>query len=153
MENNNLTYILDSLKDFFNEAGFSSSIIPVDELKIKISLMATVGITGDNLGFLILSADSKNAINLAKSFAELMEIPIDSDELGTPHIEALSELSNQIAGRVVMFMENNDINCSITPPSVLSGGDISINLQSMNQTQLFKVEGKFGFFYITIGLK
>ena len=153
VEKSNLCYLIDSLKDFLSDARFSSSVTQVADLNNKINLMATVGITGDKVGFLTLSMNLDNAVNLAEFFANLMKIPLELKEFGTPHIEVLSELSNQIAGRVVMFMEMNDTNCSITPPTVLSGGDISIDLKSLKQTQLFKVEGSFGFFHITIGLK
>lgn len=153
MENDNLTYLLSSLKDFLTDASFSSEITPVSEIPGQINLMATVGITGDKVGFLTLSMNQKNALSLSRFFAELMEIPIDSDDFSNAHIEALSELSNQIAGRVVMYMEDNNINCTITPPTVLSGGDISINLKTLRKTEFFKIEGRYGFFYITIGIK
>ncbi|MBI9097751.1 MAG: chemotaxis protein CheX, partial [Spirochaetaceae bacterium] len=126
MKNKNTDYLENSLKDFLVDAGFSSSITPIDEITDKANVMATVGITGDKVGFLTLSMELNNAVKLSRGFAELMEIPINSKEFSDSHIEALSELSNQIAGRVVMYMEDNDLNCSITPPTVLSGGNISI---------------------------
>ena len=153
MENDNLSYIINSLKDFLADAGFASSIAPVSNVADQTNVMATVGITGEMVGFLTLSMNTDNAVNLSKFFADLMEIPIDSDDFSNPHLEAISELSNQIAGRVVMFMEDHDLNCSITPPSVMSGGEISINLKTLDVTQIFKVEGQFGYFYIAIGLK
>ena len=153
MKNKNTDYLENSLKDFLVDAGFSSSITPIDEITDKANVMATVGITGDKVGFLTLSMELNNAVKLSRGFAELMEIPIISKEFSDSHIEALSELSNQIAGRVVMYMEDNDLNCSITPPTVLSGGNISINHKTLNNTYFFKAHGQYGFFYITIGLK
>jgi len=97
VETKNLSYVIDSLKDFFKEAGFSSSISPIDDINEKINVMATVGITGDHVGFLTLSINSENAVKLANSFASLMEVPIETiNDFGTPHLEVLSELSNQI---------------------------------------------------------
>ena len=153
MENEKLSYLLNSLKDFLDDAGFDSSIVPVPDIQGKTNVMATIGITGERVGFLTLSLDLENAVKVSKFFAQLMEIPIDADDFSDPHLEALSELSNQSAGRVVMFMEDNNINCSITPPTVMSGGDISINLKTLKQTECFKIEGSYGFFFITIGLK
>ncbi len=153
MENKDFSYLLDSLKDFLNEAGFKSSVKTESEISCKINVLATIGITGDKVGFLTLSTDFENAVSLSRLFAKLMEIPFQSDNFGELHIEAISELSNQIAGRVVMFMENNSLNCSITPPSVLSGGNISFNSESLQQTKLFRVEGEFGLFFISIGFK
>lgn len=150
MKNKKLSYLLSS---FLNEAGFSSTIHPVESISGQVNVMATVGITGDKVGFLTLSSELSNAVKLSKIFAELMEIPIDSDVFSNQHLEAISEFTNQISGRVVMFMEDNDLNCSITPPTVLSGGDISINLKTLEHTEIFRVEGQYGCVYITIGIK
>lgn len=153
MANENLGYIINSLKDFLVDAGFSSTITPIPQIEERTNVMATIGITGEKVGFFTISMNLDNAVKVSKFFAKLMEIPIDSDDFSSPHIEALSELSNQMAGRVVMFMEENKINCSITPPTVMSGGDISINIYSLRQTELFKVEGDYGYFHITFGIK
>ncbi len=153
MENKKLSYLSSSLSSFLSDAGFTSTIHPVEDISGQINVMATVGITGDKVGFLTLSSELNNAVKLSKIFAELMEIPIDSDVFSDPHLEAISEFTNQISGRVVMFMEDNELNCSITPPTVLSGGDISINLKTLEHTEIFRVEGQYGFFYITIGIK
>lgn len=153
MKNNNLSYLSSSLKDFLVDAGFSSTILPVENITGQTNVMATIGITGDEVGFLTLSIELENAVRLSKRFAELMEIPIESDDFSTPHLEAIAEFTNQISGRVVMFMEDNNLNCSITPPTVMTGGDISINLKTLKQTRIFKVEGQYGYFFITIGIK
>lgn len=153
MENDDFSYLLNSLENFLEDAGFSGSIDSVDDIQDKTSVLATVGITGDRVGFLTLSMNRDNALALSKFFAGLMEIPIDSDDFSTPHLEALSELSNQIAGRVVMYMEENGLNCSITPPSVMSGGDISFSLKTLKLTRFFKIDGPYGHFYITFGIK
>lgn len=153
MENQKISYLSSSLDNFLSDAGLSSTIHSVDNISGQINVMATVGITGDKVGFLTLSSELKNAVQLSNIFAQLMEIPIDSDVFSESHHEAISEFTNQISGRVMMFMENNELNCSITPPTVISGGDISINLKTLNHTEFFRVEGKYGYFYITIGLK
>lgn len=153
MRNNKLSYLSNSLNDFLIDAGFSSTIQSVSEISGQTNVMSTVGITGDRVGFLTLSIELNNAVRLSNQFAQLMEIPIDSNDFSNLHLEAISELTNQISGRVVMFMENNDLNCSITPPTVISGGDISINLKTLKHTEIFKVEGLYGFFHITIGIK
>ncbi len=153
MENTNLSYLLNGLKDFLVEAGFSSSIVQVPEINSPTNVMATVGITGEKIGFLTISMNLDNAVTVSKYFAQLMEIPIESDDFSDIHLEALSELSNQVAGRVVMFMEDKKINCSITPPTVMTGDDISMNVSPLNITNFYIVEGEYGFFHITIGLK
>jgi chemotaxis protein CheX len=153
VENTNLSYLLNGLKDFLVEAGFSSSIVQVPEINSPTNVMATVGITGEKIGFLTISMNLDNAVTVSKYFAQLMEIPIESDDFSDIHLEALSELSNQVAGRVVMFMEDKKINCSITPPTVMTGDDISMNVSPLNITNFYIVEGEYGFFHITIGLK
>lgn len=153
MEKEKLNYLSISLKEFLDVAGFSSTITSIPDIEGQTNVMITIGITGDKVGFFTLTMDLKNAVKVSRHFADLMGIPIDSNDFSKPHIEALSELSNQMAGRVVMFMEEININCSITPPTVLSGGDISINLRSLKTTEMYKVEGKYGFFHATLGLK
>lgn len=153
MENDDFNYLVNSLENFLEDAGFTSTVKSVDDIDSHISVMATVGITGDRMGFLTISMNLENGIRLSQRFSQLMGIPIESNDFSDPHMEALSELSNQISGRVVMYMEENGTNCSITPPSLMSGGDISFSLKSMKLTRLFRVDGSYGFFYITIGLK
>ncbi len=148
-----MSFLLESLKDFLSDARFPCTVSNETEIQGMTNVLATVGITGDKVGFLTLSTDSDNAVSLSRLFAVLMEIPIESKSFEIQHSEAISELSNQIAGRVVMFMESNDLNCSITPPSILSGGNISFNSQALPDTKLFKVVGEFGYFYISIGIK
>lgn len=153
VKNDDFSYLSSSLEDFLKDAGFSSAINPVENIESQTSVLTTVGITGDKVGFLTLAMDTENAVSLSRLFSKLMEIPIDKNELSDAHLEALAELTNQISGRVVMFMEDHDLNCSITPPSIMSGGDISFSLKTMNFSKTFKVDGKHGFFYITIGIK
>jgi CheY-specific phosphatase CheX len=153
VENENFSYLINSLKDFLDDAGFASSITTVPDIVGKTNVMATIGITGEKVGFFTLSLNMENAVKVSNFFAKLMEIPINCDDFSNSHLEALSELSNQMAGRVVMYMEEMNIDCSITPPTVLSGGDISINLKTLKTTKMFRVEGEYGFFHITIGIK
>lgn len=153
MEKDDFSYLSASLEDFLKEARFSSSVTKVDQADEKTSILATVGITGELVGYLTLSMDHKNGLTLSKRFAELMEIPIASNDFSDQHMEALAELSNQISGRVVMHMEEEGINCSITPPSVMSGGDISFSLKSLKTHRLYRVDGDHGFFYVSIGIK
>lgn len=153
MEQDNFSFLLTSLEDFLKDARFSSLINRIESIDAATSVLATVGITGDLVGYLTLSMDDKNGLSLSKHFAELMEIPIKSNDFSEQHMEALAELTNQFSGRVVMHMEEQGINCSITPPSVMSGGDISFSLKTMNTYRLYQVEGEHGHFYISIGIK
>jgi len=147
------SYLSNSLREFLKAAGFSGSVRSVKNTKGTTNVLTTLGITGDRVGFLTMAMDRDNAVNLSRSFARLMEIPIASEELNDTHLEALAELTNQIAGRVVMHMEDNNTNCSITPPSVMSGGDISLNFKTMKIHRIFKVTLKTSYFYVSIGMK
>jgi CheY-specific phosphatase CheX len=153
VEKNDFAYLSSSLEEFLKEAGFTGSVESVDETNEPTGVLTTLGITGDKVGFLTLTMGNKNAVLISRRFARLMEIPIESDELSDAHLEALAELTNQIAGRVVMFMEDNQLNCSITPPSVMSGGDISFSLKTMKIHRTFKITLSKGHFFVTIGIK
>lgn len=153
MSEEDFSYLLNSLEDFFQDAKFSAKISETTEEGKKVSILTTVGLTGDKVGFLTLSMDDANGISISEHYAKLMGIPINSKDLSDHHIEALLELTNQISGRVVMFMEENSINCSITPPSFMSGGEISLSFKTMKHTRKFKISGDFGHFHITIGIK
>lgn len=153
MSKNNFAYLSTSLENFLNVAGFSGSVKEVEEIYEPTGVLVTLGITGDKMGFLTLTTGNQDAVLISQQFAGLMEIPIKSDELSDTHLEALAELTNQIAGRVVMFMEDNDLNCEITPPSVMSGGNISFSLKTMKTHHTFKITLSKGHFFVSIGMK
>ncbi|MBN2656451.1 MAG: chemotaxis protein CheX [Spirochaetales bacterium] len=153
MIEDDFSYLPISLRAFLKAAGFSGSVRSVKKIKYPTGVLTTIGITGDKVGFLTLTMSEGNAVSLAKRFANLMEIPIASQELSDSHLEALAELTNQIAGRVVMFMEDHKLNCSITPPTVMSGGGISFSLNTMKVHRIFKISLKTSYFYVSIGIK
>ncbi|MBB6479025.1 chemotaxis protein CheX [Spirochaeta isovalerica] len=153
MIEDDFSYLPVSLRAFLKAAGFSGSVRSVKKIKCHANVLTAVGITGDKVGFLTLTMDQENAVTLSRRFANLMEIPIASEELDDSHLEALAELTNQIAGRVVMFMEENKTNCSITPPSIMSGGDISFSLNTMKVHRIYKITLKNSYFYVSVGIK
>ena len=82
-----------------------------------------VGVTGDIEGEVLYSMDVETAKKIAS--AMMMGMPVlELDEMSR---SALSELGNMITGKASISLEENGFYCNVTPPTLISGSNISIS--------------------------
>jgi len=82
-----------------------------------------IGIAGEFKGQVFFSMDESTACKIAS----IMMFGMEVTKLEDIAISAIAELGNMIMGNVSTEFSNNGVEINITPPSILSGNDISVS--------------------------
>ena len=157
------TFLMSDYLDCFTEAlhqivqeiGFSDAAIDdTVNADLNVEIVASVGITGNLKGFMLIRSDIVSARNFIDKMLENMGMPNDEDgEFGQFHKEAIGEIVNQVSGRSTMMLAERKIDCNITPPTILSGANIYIDLRSCESSISRGIRGSFGFLNLLVGIK
>jgi chemotaxis protein CheX len=154
MNTKNLDLFIKAAEEIFIEIGFS-------ELKIKkctstdqkFEIIASIGITGEISGFLLIRSDIQSSMKFINKMLRNMGMENDESDFGQFHKEAFGEILNQISGRSMMLLETAGTNCNITPPSILRGSNISMGTYDAAEIIHTTISGSFGSFNLLIGAK
>lgn len=146
--------ITKAVKDIFNE-------LSLDINKIKFTnntddndqIIANIGITGKIKGNFILSSNYKSAKNITGHLLNTSSIEHIQNKFGEIDKAAFSELANQISARVIMVFSENDIDCSITPPTIFTGNNIKSLIYGLTDYFYSNIIGSFGYLYLLFGIK
>jgi len=149
-----LEMFIDAAKAIFVEIGFLDLEIntTVDENN-KYDIIASIGITGEFSGFLIIRSNLQSSMNFINKMLSNIGMEAEETNFGQFHKEAFGEILNQISGRATMLLESNGINSNITPPTILIGNNISISTYDAAETLYKTIEGPFGCFNLLVGIK
>ncbi len=151
---NYLDSFTDALQQIVQEIGFTDTSIVDSPEDGNVEIVASVGITGDLQGFMLLRSN----IQSARLFIDkmLQNMGMDNDEpdvFGQFHKEAIGEVVNQVSGRSTMMLADKSIDCNITPPTIVSGANIYTDLRSCEASLNKEVSGVFGHFNLFVGIK
>lgn len=153
--------IADSLKlietatqQVFAEIGFSqlSSETPATAAAPQ-DIVATVGITGALFGYLSLSTTTGSGQAFVQKLFENLNMEIDEQGFGELHQEAMAELVNQITGRSTTLLEHENIDCDITPPTIVVGQNLYFNLSQLSESLHREIRGDFGSITLFVGIQ
>ncbi|NLY88313.1 MAG: hypothetical protein GX085_01655 [Firmicutes bacterium] len=104
------------------QLSLASSPVRGDEVNVA------VGVTGDLLGQVIFCMAERTATQLASNM--LMGLPVIAlDELAK---SAVSEFSNMVTGNAVGELGNRDIICSVTPPAIFVGKEVTVSAKDLS---------------------
>ncbi len=143
-----------SVMEIFNEMTFDAVSMRKEKLDVRVyEVMASVGFTGALKGFLLLSGSVQTAQRLIAEMLRKMEITTEEKEFGQFHRESLGEVVNQITGRIAMKFASQDINCNITPPTIIIGRNITSSVSELEISFYHSLNFSFGLFGIFTGLK
>ncbi|MFW5711605.1 MAG: chemotaxis protein CheX [Spirochaetia bacterium] len=153
--------IADSLKLFetatqqvFSEIGFTHlSSEPPGSVSQPQGIVATVGLTGTLLGYISLSTTIESGQSFVQKLFENLQMDIDEQGFGQFHQEAMSELVNQITGRSTTLLEQDEINCDITPPTIVVGENLYFNLSQLTESLHRVIKGDFGSITLFVGIQ
>lgn len=122
--------ISNSIRQVAEETGFQDYSVSDDgEMNLPYNISISIGIAGQVQGFLFFRANRKDALSLAHYLGTLMGVDLDGNgDLTSMHKAALSELANQISGRITILLSNIGIDTDITPPTILTGDSISFGI-------------------------
>jgi CheY-specific phosphatase CheX len=151
MEAELISSISEGIKQILSEIGFSD-IRKIDKNSESIEVVTTIGITGDLRGTLILKANKQSAIAIANKMLKAIHPYNVSDDFGIPQKEAIYEVTNLFAGRSLNILSEKNIDCSLTPPTIITGQKIFPVVYDMQfSTNLF-FTGDFGDISLYIGV-
>jgi chemotaxis protein CheX len=106
-----------------------------------------IGVTGEVRGQVLYSMTEQTAKNLASKM--LMGMPVSEfDELCK---SAINELGNMITGNAASELANAGLKCSITPPSLVMGSNVSVSFKDA-QILVIPLVTDFGEFTIYVAL-
>jgi chemotaxis protein CheX len=150
-----LKHFTGALQSVMRETGFEEIDIDVaDSGSIAAEIVASVGITGDLKGFMMLRSDLKSANSFVAQMLTRMGIEEEpEDGFGQMQKEAIGEIVNQISGRSTMMLAEQHIDCNITPPTIISGQNIYTDLTSCESSVSHLLKGSFGVIGLFIGIK
>jgi chemotaxis protein CheX len=150
----NLKVFSKALQEIFNEVGVSkTSVRTMISTQDQFELVSSLGITGDMQGYLILKAELKSAKRFVEIISTHMGMEMEEEGFGTYHKAAIAEITNQISGRATMLLSEEGFDCSITPPTIVTGNNIYMQIPNLDMTLSEKIEGDFGFFGFFVGVK
>ncbi len=156
MKNKILYAFIEAAEEILMEIGYTNiSFHDPEDSGTGTEVMVNVGLTGDLQGFFIMNAK----IGDAKKFITqmLQNMGMDPEEetegFGPFHKEAMGELINQMSGRSTMKLYEKGIDFDISPPTIITGADIFIDLQTVLSSLHKSIRGDFGELEIIVGIK
>ena len=154
MSSLNLKIFSQALQEVFNEVGVTATTVrPLDPAEGQFELVSSLGLTGDIQGYLIIKSSLKSATRFVEIMTSHMGMEMEENGFGAYHKAAIAEITNQISGRATMILSEEGFDCSITPPTIVTGSNIFMQIPNLEMSASEKIEGDFGFFGLFIGIK
>jgi len=153
--------ILDKIPQAFElalQTIFDETRLPLNGLSTYtkplpvFQLLASIGITGDLKGNLVIAAQAHVARSLAAQLCYTNGITLDSagdEELAQA---AFAEFSNQIAGRAIMNLSPWNLDCNLTPPTIISGVNVSPDFSKQDKELVFQADWTGGQVYLIVAV-
>ena len=149
-----LTFFSNAMMEVFKEIGFEKiEVNDIEMSQLQSEIVASVGITGDLQGYLILQSNLDSAYKFVSKMLANMNMEAEEDNFGQFHKEAIGEIVNQVSGRSIMMLADDNIDCNITPPTIITGKNIYSDVNSLETILSISIIGSFGTVGLFVGLK
>ncbi len=154
MLNGHLSLFQKAFEEVLHEIGFTSlSYQSESDLNMPSEVVASIGITGDIQGFLLLRSDISSLTRFIGKVLANMGMESEGSGFGSFQREAFGEILNQLSGRSMMLLSGNGFECDITPPTMLVGANISYDVRALDDFLNQSISGSFGSINIFVGIK
>lgn len=117
-----------AVAEVFGESDLAASSLAEGGEPGDCSAMALVGLSGDLKGFICLLLPPAALEAWTALMAGRYNVAAEGDSRKGFAASALGETANQVAGRFAMRAAEAGRECGITPPTVLSGKGVNIDL-------------------------
>lgn len=84
-----------------------------------------IGMTGDIKGSIVYSFSKDMALKVVEAMSGM-----EMQKLDKFVTSAMGELGNIISGKATSRLAEQDLNCDIIPPQIVTGGDVTISSES-----------------------
>jgi chemotaxis protein CheX len=149
-----LRFFTEALREIVTEIGFQDLAIDYGNNEADAAeLVASVGITGDLQGFMMLRTNMESAKSFVSKMLSNMGVEDEEEGFGQFHKEAIGEIVNQVSGRSTMMLADQQIDCNITPPTIIAGHNIYSDVSSCESSLSHTISGSFGNISLFVGIK
>ena len=149
-----LAAFVEAVRQVFRDTDMTiDSVDPGDAFGSDAQVIASVGLTGDLRGILMLRTDMAGAAGILKAMTGGLRLAIMNDRLSEIQLAAIGEISNQIAGRAVTLLAEIDLRCDITPPAVLAAAQLQSLVPDLSESFRQTVRGPFGRLTVFLGIQ
>jgi CheY-specific phosphatase CheX len=146
-----ISSIKSGIEQILSEIGFKQ-VAQIETNSQLIEVITSIGITGDVKGTLMLKTNTQSAVAIANKMLLSIHSGGIVNEFGTAQKEAIYEVTNLFAGRSLNILSEKNIDCSLTPPTIITGNKISpLVCEVTYSTDLF-FTGDFGTLSIFVGI-
>lgn len=136
------------------EIGFSGfSLSDSASFAERVDLIATVGLVGGVKGHFIIRIGADSALGFVRTLSAHLGMHQENPEDNGYRKAAIAEFANQVGGRATVLFEESGIECSITPPTLISGEGVETFSPESDQKYTFSVQGAFGEFMCGVDIK
>jgi chemotaxis protein CheX len=144
----------DALTQILKEIGIEDvECIESPEENLTCEIILTIGITGHLTGTMMLQSDQKSATKIAEKMLSKINHYPEGDDFTESHQEAIREIMNLISGRSLMILSEHQIDCNLTPPTLITGKEICPSMYNIGYSVHTGVKGSFGEIYFFFGVK
>ncbi len=154
MDNKHQKIVISAIKDIFKEL-----CIPIDRIEIKNEsnrineIITNIGISGNLKGNFLMLSNLKSAKHITSHLLNRSSIPHSADSFDEIDKAAFGELANQLSARVVMHYSENNIDCTITPPTIITGKNVKSLIFGLTEFFYSNIIGQFGYIDLLFGIK
>jgi CheY-specific phosphatase CheX len=149
-----LDVFIDAVRQVLGETDIAiSSVDSGDAHETEDQVITSVGIIGDLKGVFMLCTDMPSAASILKAMAGGVRITIQDEILNEVQMAALGELANQISGRAITILNENELSCDITSPTVVSANQLQSLVPDIAVSFRRTIRGPFGRLTLYLGMQ
>jgi CheY-specific phosphatase CheX len=129
------------------------SVDTCDAHETEDQVITSVGLIGDLKGVFMLFTDIPSVASILKAMAGGVRIIVSEKTLNDVQMAALGELANQISGRAITILNENDLSCDITSPTVVSATQLQSRVPDVAVSFRRTIRGPFGRLTLFLGMQ
>jgi chemotaxis protein CheX len=143
----------EAVRQVFQETGIDiEGAEPGNSLGTDAQVIATVGLTGDLQGILMLSTDATAAARIVQAMLGGLRVETIVDRMSPLQLAAIAEICNQVAGRAITLLSERGLRCDITPPAVVAASQMQSLVPDLAESFHQTLRGPFGRLAVFLGL-
>lgn len=145
MEHEILDTFIEALRQILTETDIAvEAVEPGSGAAADDQVVASVGLTGEVRGILMLSTDARSALTIARAMTGGVAIPLENERFTEIHLAAMAELANQVSGRAITMLSKRHLRCDITPPAVIAAQGMQSLVPNLALSFYRTARGVFG---------
>ena len=135
------------------ETGLDPGSLQAGKGASDASILVSIGITGEYRGYLTMEGDQDRIFPLMELMMAHFGMNASPENRDENCVEAFKELANQVSGRLVMNLHELNIDCDITPPTIIRGSSVLLDLNGFPNFEQLLFSRSEGEIHINLGVK